>query len=124
VVDGPESESARHLAQRTGQIGFPGARGAADQHIVVGADPLACGQRGDQPGVQPARGAGIQIFQGCGGEAEPRLRQPPCQPPVLLGGQLAIHQEAEPRLEAEVLDLRHRQLLGQRRGHAGEFQGL
>ena len=44
VVDGPESESARHLAQRTGQIGFAGASGAADQYIVMGADPLARGQ--------------------------------------------------------------------------------
>jgi hypothetical protein len=45
---GREAEATGQVGERRGHIGFADAGGPAEQHIVMLAEPLARGQRGDQ----------------------------------------------------------------------------
>ena len=54
---------SRFLSEGTGQEGFPNTTGTDDDQIVVGLDPTAGGEAGDQRAIQPPRSAVVDIFQ-------------------------------------------------------------
>ena len=84
---------------------------------------MAGGERRDHAFVQPPGMAIIQILQG-GAAGESSLGQPPREPVIVPDCALAIDEQPQPFLETEPLDVGHRQLFRQGRGHAGEFQRL
>ena len=111
------------MCQGAGQPGFTHASRTVDDQVESVAQPLAATQLQDQALVQPARGTVVDVFE-AGAVLEPGLAQAAAEALVVAFGQFAVDQQAEAFHEAQAVDVRGFQLLGECLEHAGQAQGL
>ena len=93
--------AARLVRQRAGQPRLAAAGGAGDQQIARMAQPVAAGQRGDEAAVQRAAGAPVDVLDAGRADLELGRLEQPLHAPVVAPGDLALHQQGQPLVEAQ-----------------------
>jgi hypothetical protein len=86
-------------------------------------EPLAVGEAGEQPVIEPAARALVEVLEVGGGVLESRLAQQRGEAPAAAVGDLALDEQREAVFERQGLRTRQRELLLERVGHAVELEG-
>jgi len=86
------------------------------------AQPIAAGQRGDEAAVQRATGAPVDVLDAGRADLELGRLEQPRHAPVVAPGDLALHQQRQPLVEAQASSGRARCLLLHGADHAVQAQ--
>ncbi len=110
------------MRQGATQPSLAAPSGAGDEHVVRLAQPVAAGQVGDKVTVEAAAGAPVDVLHAGRGDFEPGGLEQALQAAVVPPGDLALHEQREPLIEAQGGGCRAAGLLRQGVDHAVQAQ--
>ena len=122
LVDDGEVVAAGPLAQSAGEPGLPDTAGAGDHQIAGVCDPAPGGELLEQSPVQFAWRAKVDIFDGRPDVAQLCRPHAGLEPPRIAAGDLAVDQQPEPFVVAQIGSGVLRLQVVESLGHTVEFQ--